>query len=65
MWIYLGILSAVFIGLYEVTKKHALIENAVLPVLFLATAFCAVLMVPPAVLSHYIPETMIRCSLYV
>jgi bacterial/archaeal transporter family protein len=65
MWVYLGILSAVFIGLYEVTKKHALIENAVLPVLFFVTVFCAILMTPATILSLYIPEAMIQYHLYV
>ncbi len=37
MWIYLGLISAVLLGLYDVCKKHALNHNAVLPVLFLST----------------------------
>ncbi len=37
MWIYLGIISAVLLGLYDVCKKHALNRNAVLPVLTLST----------------------------
>ena len=37
MWISLGLISAVLLGLYDVCKKHALNHNAVLPVLFLST----------------------------
>lgn len=36
-WLLLALLSAVFLGLYDVAKKAALNENAVLPVLFLAS----------------------------
>ena len=36
MWIWLGLVSMFFLGVYDVCKKHALRENAVLPVLFLS-----------------------------
>ncbi len=39
MWIYLGLISSVLLGLYDVCKKHALNHNAVLPVLFLSVVF--------------------------
>ena len=41
MWLILGLISAVFLGLYDVCKKASLRENAVLPVLFLATVSTA------------------------
>lgn len=34
MWIYLTLLSAIFLGIYDIFKKHALKENSVLYVLF-------------------------------
>lgn len=37
MWITLGLASAFLLGLYDICKKHALNQNAVLPVLFLST----------------------------
>ena len=37
MWLYLGLISAVLLGLYDISKKHALNHNAVLPVLFWST----------------------------
>jgi transporter family protein len=52
MWVYLGIFSAVFLGMYDVSKKHALQQNAVLPVLFLSTVFGAAVMLPLVLLSH-------------
>jgi drug/metabolite transporter (DMT)-like permease len=38
-WITASLVSAFFLGLYELCTKHAVRENAVLPVLFLST-FC-------------------------
>jgi len=35
-WVAASLLSAFFLGLYDLTTKHALRENAVVPVLFLA-----------------------------
>jgi transporter family protein len=37
MWILLALGSATIIGFYEVLKKHALYNNAVIPVLYFAT----------------------------
>ncbi len=36
-WIAASLVSAFFLGLYDLSKKHALRDNAVLPVLFLST----------------------------
>ncbi len=37
LWIVLILSSAVMLGLYDVARKHAVNQNAVMPVLFLAT----------------------------
>ena len=55
MWVYLGIVSAIFLGMYDVSKKHALRQNAVLPVLFLSTVFGAMVMLPLVLLSRAQP----------
>jgi transporter family protein len=39
MWIFLGLISSLLLGLYDVCKKHSLSGNAVLPVLFLSVVF--------------------------
>jgi len=65
MWLYLGIFSAVFLGLYDVSRKHALRANAVIPVLFLATLAEAFLLLPVAVLSPISPDLMTRLGLYI
>ncbi|MDD5063662.1 MAG: DMT family transporter [Phycisphaerae bacterium] len=65
MWLYLGIFSAVFLGLYDITRKHALRGNAVLPVLFFATLAEALLLLPVALLSPTAPEFMTRLGLFI
>ena len=39
MWLALAFLSAALLGLYDTSKKAALKNNAVIPVLFLNTVF--------------------------
>lgn len=51
MWIALAFISAALLGFYDASKKHSLRDNAVIPVLFLNTLFCAVLLAPFIVLS--------------
>lgn len=65
MWIYLGLVSAVLLGLYDVCKKHALNGNAVLPVLFLSTV--AGFLPMPVFLagSRLFPEWMQQAGCYV
>jgi transporter family protein len=65
VWLYLGIFSAVFLGLYDITRKHALRGNAVLPVLFFATLTEALLLLPVALLSPLSPEMMTRLGLFI
>ncbi len=40
-WIAASLVSALFLGLYDLSKKHAIRENAVLPILFWSTALAA------------------------
>lgn len=51
MWIILAFLSAALLGFYDASKKHSLRDNAVIPILFLNTLFCALLLAPLLVLS--------------
>ena len=53
MWLTLAFLSAALLGCYDVCKKQALRENAVLPVLFLNTLFCSLLFLPAVLLSAW------------
>ena len=51
MWLCLAVLSAMFLGLYDVSKKHSLKDNAVIPVLWLNIFFCSLMMAVPTLLS--------------
>lgn len=64
-WIVLSILSAIFLGLYEIAKKSAVRGNAVPPVLFLSTLTAAVLWTPWIVLSYLAPQSLPSESLHV
>ena len=46
MWWLFAFLSAALLGCYDSSKKVSLADNAVIPVLFLNTLFCAVLFSP-------------------
>ncbi|WP_302555453.1 DMT family transporter [Leyella stercorea] len=51
MWLILAFCSAALLGFYDVCKKKALLDNAVLPVLFLNTLICSLIFIPFIVLS--------------
>lgn len=65
MWLALAFLSAALLGFYDVFKKMSLKDNAVLPVLFLNTVFCALIFIPFILLSKFSPETLQGGMLYV
>ncbi|MFY0624887.1 MAG: DMT family transporter [Reichenbachiella sp.] len=56
MWIMMGVLSMMGLGIYDLLKKRALNENAVLPVLFFATLSSALLFLPHWILSWTVPN---------
>lgn len=65
MWLYLGIISACFLGFYDVSRKHALKQNATLPVLFLATVCGALIVAPAILLSRFSPNCMHTVGLFI
>jgi len=52
-WLGLAFFSAILLGLYDTFKKMSLKNNAVIPVLFLNTLFCAIIFLPFILLSQY------------
>ncbi len=46
MWVILAFISATLLGFYDVAKKRALADNAVLPVLLLNTLFSSIIFSP-------------------
>ena len=51
MWLILAFLSAALLGFYDAFKKKSLQDNAVIPVLFLNTAFSTLIFLPFILLS--------------
>ena len=74
MWILLGLVSSFFLGIYDVSKKWSLNDNAVIPVLFFATLsgmmiflpllISSTLIEPSASSSWYIPEQTLTAHLH-
>lgn len=63
MWIWLGLVSMVFLGLYDLCKKASLNGNAVLPTLFISN-LASVLLVLPAVLASALAPEAVADSLW-
>jgi len=59
-WVFLALGSAVFLGFYEIAKKKSLEANAVWPVLFLVSFFCALLLAPYRLTQELAPLTNIQ-----
>ncbi|NNJ71218.1 MAG: EamA family transporter, partial [Kiritimatiellales bacterium] len=55
MWVWLGLISMVFLGIYDLCKKHALNDNAVLPTLFFSNLASVLLVLPILLLSRFAP----------
>ncbi len=70
MWLLLAFCSAALLGCYDVCKKQALRNNAVVPVLTLNTLFCTLIFMPCVVASRmgmfdvghllYVPHCSLR-----
>ena len=46
MWLFLAFTSAFFLGFYDVFKKRALKDNAVIPVLLLNVTISSIIFLP-------------------
>lgn len=57
-WIVASLVSAFFLGCYDLCTKHAVRDNAVLPVLFFANAFSASLWLAAMAVSAAVPGTL-------
>ncbi|MCX6956493.1 MAG: DMT family transporter [Verrucomicrobia bacterium] len=57
-WIAASLLSALFLGFYELGTKHAVRDNAVLPVLFLANVCSATVWTLLLTVAHTAPGTL-------
>lgn len=65
MWLALAFVSAFFLGCYDICKKKSVDGNAVIPVLFLNTLFCSLLLFPLVLISRISPDTLNGTIVYV
>lgn len=65
MWMYLGLLAALFLGLHNLCKKHAVNQNAVLPVLLGAILAGFLLLLPFFIISIYAPDYTKQMGFYI
>jgi len=56
MWLVLGLISAVLLGVYDILNKVSLQENAVIPVLFFSILTGALIFIPLLILSKINPD---------
>lgn len=64
MWAFAGLLSALFLGIYDIFKKTSLNGNAVMPVLFFSTLTSTIIFLPVVVGSLIFPEIFSGIGLY-
>ncbi|MBN1600925.1 MAG: DMT family transporter [Chitinispirillaceae bacterium] len=64
MWLLLSLISAFFLGMYDVSKKHAVNGNAVFPVLFFSTTSGFLCTLPVLLISHFSPGTAQKWHIY-
>lgn len=55
MWVFFAIVSALFLGVYDIFKKNSLKSNAVLPVLLLSSLTGTIIFIPIILLSKFNP----------
>ncbi len=58
MWLLFAFLSAFLLGIYEISKKASLNDNAVIPVLFLNTMFSSLIFLPFVIVSLFYPSLL-------
>ncbi|MEI6891271.1 MAG: EamA family transporter [Pontiella sp.] len=63
-WIWLGLGSMLLLGFYDLSKKHALMDNAVLPTLFFSNLTGICLTLPILLGSIFFPEILESLGLY-
>jgi drug/metabolite transporter (DMT)-like permease len=65
MWMYLGLLAALFLGLHNLCKKHAVQGNEVFPVLLGTIGSGFIILLPLFIASNFFPEYTKQFGLYI
>lgn len=53
VWVFLAILSALLLGVYDIFKKKSLVDNAVIPVLFFSSLTSALICLPIVLYAYF------------
>ena len=64
MWAISGLISALFLGIYDIFKKKSLNGNAVMPVLFFSTLTSTIIFLPVVIGSIYFPAFFTQIGLF-
>ncbi len=64
MWAFMGLFSALFLGIYDIFRKKSLIENAVIPVLFFSTLTSTIIFLPVVLGSYFFPQFFMQAGLF-
>ncbi|WP_442267048.1 EamA family transporter [Tenacibaculum sp. ZS6-P6] len=62
MWMYLGLLAALFLGLHNLCKKHAVKNNEVYPVLLGTLISGLLILLPFYIGTHFFPEATLKAG---
>ncbi|MDR0815235.1 MAG: DMT family transporter [Bacteroidales bacterium] len=65
MWIFLALLSAILLGVYDILKKFSLRDNPVFLVLLISTFTGALIFLPAVVMSGLFPEYAVQQFWYI
>lgn len=65
MWVFLALLSAFLLGIYDVVKKMSVNGNAVWPVLLISSISSAIVILPVVIGSVFYPEFFQNIGLFV
>ncbi len=64
-WLYLGVVSGLLIGVYDLFKKGSVTGNAVFPVLLISNLTAALVWAPLVVVSEMVPERLVGTAFFV
>jgi bacterial/archaeal transporter family protein len=65
MWLLLGVISALLLGSYDVSKKVSVNDNAVVPVLFSSIVISSLILLPFLLISRVSPDILENGIFYV
>lgn len=65
MWLALAFLSALLLGMYDVSKKLSVQNNAVIPVLLVSVSISSCILLPFLLISRFEPSWIQHTALYV